>query len=247
MKHEPIVLIVDSKEIFDAMAAPLGRELGTRHLLHCDNLKAAMDVIQSDTRLDLIFADWELAGPGFIDAVRRDQENRYTPLIITSNKDTDTVIAMAMRQGATDHISKPFLEKGLLHVVRRVTHQQERRRHRRRHPEHDYPVDIERPSGDHLQLKLVDFSLECIQTQGQRKLCRELCIGDTSTIHLDIDDDQISLAARLVRVEENPDSSTSDDTVLLTFRLTEDHEQRTKKLAELLDELAAHTNPEQNR
>ncbi len=239
MKHEPIVLIVDSKEIFDAMKSPLSRELGTHRLIHCDNLQAAMEIIQSDTRLDLIFADWELAGPGFIDAVRKDPENRYTPLIITSNKDTDTVIAMAMRQGATDHISKPFLEKGLLHVVRRVTHQQERRRHRRLHPDHDYLVDIERPGAPNLQLRLMDFSLECVQTQGRKTLCRDIGIGDSCILHLHIDRYRIALDARLVRVEEDPNPEAPDDALLLTFRLTEDHEQRTRKLAELLDEYAA--------
>lgn len=239
MKHEPIVLIVDSREVFDAMAQPLGRELGTTHLIHCDNLKAAMEVIHSDVKLDLIFADWELAGPAFIDAVRKDPENRYTPLVITSSKDTDTMIAQAMRLGATDHIGKPFLEKGLINVVRQITHQRERRRHRRLHPDRDYLVDIERPDGSHLELNLVDFSLECIQTRGPRALCREMCIGDACRIHLHIDDYRLTLDARLVRVEEDPNKAASEDAVLLTFQLTESHQQRTEKLAELLDEYAA--------
>ncbi len=238
MKHEPTVLIVDSREIFDAMTGPLSRELGTTHLIHCDNLKAALDVIESDVKLDLIFADWELAGPEFIDAVRHDPENRYTPLVVMSNRESDTLIAQAIRLGANDHIGKPFLEKGLLHVVRRVTHRQERRRQRRLHPDGDYRVTVERPGRDDLVLHLVDFSLECIQTQAKRGLCRHICVGDDGRIHLDIGDYHIALDARLIRVEEDPDPTAPDDSVLLTFRLTENHEQRTEKLADLLDEYA---------
>ncbi|HEB97100.1 MAG TPA: response regulator [Sedimenticola thiotaurini] len=238
MKHEPIVLIVDSKEFFDAMVPPLSRELGTTHLIHCDNRKAAMDVIESDVKLDLIFADWELAGPEFIDAVRRDPENRYTPLVVTTGRESDTMIAQAMRLGANDHIGKPFLEKGLLNVVRRVTHRQERRRQRRLHPDREYRVQLERTDAPTLTLRLKDFSLECVQTTGRRELCRDICIGDSGRLQLEIEDYRILLDARLIRIEEDPTPDAPGDAVLLTFRLTESHEQRSTKLAELLDEYA---------
>jgi len=239
MQHEPIILILDSRDIFDAMSPILSRELGTTHLIHCDNLKAALGVIESDTRVDLILADWDLGGTEFIDAVRHDKETRYTPLIITSNHDGDSMIAMAMRQGASDHLAKPFLEKGLLNVVRRVTKMQERRRKRRLHPDHNIQLRIDLERGGSIQVQLVDFSLECCQTRGNIDLCNQFTIGDDCLIHLHIDAYRIDLAARLIRVEEDPGRDAAPGDVLFTFRFTEQHEERMEKLKQLLDEYDA--------
>ena len=57
MRREPVVLIVDTAEIFHEMAPVLERELVTTQVLHCDNRSDAMKMVESDTVIDFIFSD----------------------------------------------------------------------------------------------------------------------------------------------------------------------------------------------
>ena len=60
-------------------------------------------------------------GFGFIEAMRRDQAHRSTPiLVLTTESDTDKK-ARARQVGATGWIVKPFDPVKLVHAVRRVS------------------------------------------------------------------------------------------------------------------------------
>ena len=233
-------MILDSREIYDAMAPILKRELETTHILHCRDLESAMDIIGSETLVDMIFFDWDLAqGAGFIEAVRHGRETRHIPLVMMTHHDTHDIIAISMRHGATDYLSKPFIEKGLLSIVRRVTKNQERRRNKRLHPDSEYMLDIDLANGKRIQVRLVDFSLECFQSRGTTSLCHTIMLGDLGLAHLNIDQYSFAMDSRLIRVEEDPAEPIPTDKVLLTFRFVDKHEDRVEKLTELLDEYAS--------
>lgn len=236
MKHETVVLVVDSQEVFEHMAPIIAEELKTTHILHRDSEEGALEVLRSHQPLDMIFADWEVAGPYFIAAVRNDPETHFTPLIVMSSTDRDDVIADAMRAGASDHMAKPFLPKGLVARIRRITKNQERRRQRRVRPQDAYKVTATIDGLAPLDLAMVDIALGGCQTRAPLSLCRDVCIYQEAELAISHADEVITLAGRVMRMAKDPTSPDPGNTILLAFEFTGVDDSR-DELSDLLDHL----------
>lgn len=236
MRREPVVLIVDTEEIFHEMAPILERELVTTQVLHCDNSCDALKIIESDIVIDFIFSDWKVGGAGFIEAVRNNHAHHHTPLVMMSFVDSDEIIATAMRLGATAHMAKPFLEKGLVNKIQQLTKKQERRRLRRLHPDKHYTVDIECKNAGPIQVELVDFSVGCCLTRAPIALAGMAIVGQQGLMHLRIEQYFIDIEAVLFRIEEDTSSSTPGNSILMTFRITDQRDEQISELRELVDE-----------
>jgi len=237
MKHEPVVLIVDTKEVADEMSSVISHELSTTHIQHIDNKKDALTIIGSQARFDMIFVDWQLVGARFVDAVRQDRENGGTPVIVMSELDTDVVLATAMRHGASDYLAKPFLEKGLKSTLQRVRKLQQQQRMRRLHPDYPVVIDIDMEGGDTVQAEIYDFSLAgcCSRIDyGQRY---NIVVGERGLVHLNIGPYQIDLESCVTRTAQDSDSPGQNLMVLFSF--IDSHEERVEKLQELLNEYIA--------
>lgn len=236
MTPEINVLVVDNKEYLDHITTILNKEFHIKEIIHCDNSKDAMAVIDSDKHLGFIFADWELSGSKFIDAVRADRENHHTPLVIMAENDSDAVIGNAMRHGASTHIGKPFLEQALVTRIHRITSMQERRLMRRLHPDVAYDLNIDTGSGESATVKLVDISLHCCLTRAAIELTRELQIFETYRARMDIEGYHFEFNCQLHRIESDPNSPPPVSTVLFQFVFTELTDETSQKLAQLMDE-----------
>lgn len=233
MKHEQVILIVDSQEIFDEMMPVISSELGTNQIIHVDSLAAAESILESQIRFDIIFVDWQLAGARFVDAIRRDKKNGCTPLIVMSELDTDVVIATATRHGASGFLAKPFLTRGLLAKIRHIVAMQDRRHKLRLHPDHPIKITIGTERAGKIAGELIDISLDYCHIALDYSHRQEMIIGDSAQIQLNIDSSQIDLPSRLIRVEQNQEPDV--ETILMLYKFGDTQEVLEEKLAELLD------------
>ncbi|MCW8983158.1 MAG: response regulator, partial [Gammaproteobacteria bacterium] len=209
MRHEPVILIADSKEIFDEMMPVISKQLGTSHVIHVDSLDSAKSLIDAEIRFDIIFVDWQLVGAKFVDAIRNDKKNGCTPLVVMSDLDTDVVIATATRHGANGFLAKPFLMKGLLRKIEQVMAKQERRRNKRLCPDKTINISFDSERTGTIEGALIDFSLDYCHIRLDYSEREKMIIGDNAMVRLYIDSFKLDLESQLVRVEQ--DKKRADD------------------------------------
>jgi len=234
MKHEQVILIADSQEVFDEMMPVISKELGTDQIIHVDSLAAAESILDSQIRFDIIFVDWQLVGARFVDAIRNDKKNGCTPLIVMSELDTDVVIATATRHGASGFLAKPFLTKGLLGKINYLAKKQDRRQKRRLCPDHPIHITLDSERDGKIEGVLIDVSLDHCHIRLGYSDREKVIIGDSAMIQLTIDSSQIDLPSRLVRMEHN--SEQDAETILILYKFDDSYEVRAEKLEDLLDE-----------
>jgi DNA-binding response OmpR family regulator len=237
MRHEPVILIADSKEIFDEMVPVISEKLGTSHIMHVDSLAAAESILDSHIRFDIVFVDWQLVGARFVDAMRRDKKNGCTPLVVMSELDTDVVIATATRHGANGFLAKPFLTKKLANKIEQIVIRQERRRNKRLCPDHPLRITMDTERAGAVEGTLIDFSLDYCHISLDYSHRERMIAGDTARVQLNIDPFSLDLESRLVRVEV--DKSRIDESILVLYQFTASHEQREEMFEGLLDEYQA--------
>ncbi|NOR51343.1 MAG: response regulator [Gammaproteobacteria bacterium] len=232
MKHEPVILIADSKEVYDEIAPVVSKELETTHIIHVDSRAAAESIIDSQIEFDIIFVDWQLVGAKFVDAIRSDSKNDCTPLVVMSELDTDEVIATATRHGASAFLAKPFLAKGLMSKINHVVVKQERRRKRRFVLDSPIAITFNTEREVAIEGVLIDISLKHCHIRLDKSLKRDLIIDDGAVIHVNIDDFKIDLDSRLERVVVDKES---DEHFYVLYAFNESHGERVEKLEALLD------------
>ncbi|MDH3354532.1 MAG: response regulator [Chromatiales bacterium] len=234
MKHEPVILIFDSKEIFDEMVPVISKELSTTHILHVDNRAAAESILDSQIKFDIIFVDWQRAGTKFVDAIRSDRKNGCTPLVVMSELDTDVVIATATRHGASAFLAKPFLKKGLISKVGLVVARQDRRRKNRLCPDQPINITFNTERAGKIEGLLIDFSLDYVHICLDKSYAESMIIGDKAIIHLYIDSFKFDLESLLVRAERPREAA--EENILVLYEFSDPHEQLVEKLGGMLDE-----------
>jgi len=239
MKREEEVLVVESREMFDFMAPIIERELSTHRVVHRESREEAFAYLHSHvgSPVDLIFADWERVGPEFIQAVRAEHDTRYTPLIVLSDSDADAVVAAAARAGASDHLFKPFLDKGLVHKIRRVTQNRELRRMRRIHPTMALSVEVARDGESATSMELMDISIGGCRLRAPLSASGGLSIYDTARLALQGEAGPISLEGRLIRIAEDPDNAPHS--VRVSYAFDNLPSQTREALGDLLETLRA--------
>ncbi len=250
MKHDPLILVIDSQSVYEQMAPVLSRELHTTHVWHKETLEEALEIIKGDTWLDLIFADWGRTGTTLVDAIRSDEENHSTPLVVMTSVDSTDKVNTAVKHGASAILTKPFLEKALVNVVRKIVNSEDRRHNRRLHPDKQVDLEVTTGNGRVLNLRLNDISLTGIQfitplptkdqvcQQETISLNKHLCIGDSGLLKIKVDRFDLEMDGILCRLEMDGLNHKVPH-LLATYRFTETHEVRVNKLEALLNEYAA--------
>ncbi len=224
------VLVVDEQDVFDLAAPVLRRELECDRIIHERNLAGALARLKEHTPIELVLADWDLAGPPFISALRADPATQHIPLIVTSHHDTDEEIAACIRLGASDHLAKPFLAKGLAHKLQRLVQLRERRRLRRVHPPHPVMVTLTIPGSAPNEFALADISAAGCQLRVPRAAGEWLRIYQQASLTLE----GLHFQGELLRIAADPDIEESD--LLVAFHFHEPEAIEGERFAELLDD-----------
>lgn len=241
MRHQVRVLIVDSREVFDVMEPVVRREVHPDHITHCESHEAAMAAIKDRTKYDMIFADWVIAGKSFVEAARDSFTNHYSPIIVTTNFDDDELVGLVMRSGATGLIVKPFLEKGLVAKIRRITQSIEHRRHHRVEIKEQLTVNAEfedKSAGS----RTASMQMVNVSADGCRVKVPASCgtrIYDKAKLFFNFRDSDFSLVGHLIRLEAEPElTKTGGEYVYASFVFADVSDEMHESLNQMLDELS---------
>jgi DNA-binding response OmpR family regulator len=177
----------------------------------------------------------------FVVAVRDSFTNHYSPIIVTTNFDDDELVAQVMRSGATGLIVKPFLEKGLVAKIRRISQSIEHRRHHRVEIKEQLIVnaEIERKSSGTgtFSMQMVNISAD-----GCRVRVPVSCdaqIYDKARLGFTFRDNDFSLLGHLIRLEAEPElARTGGDYLYASFVFSEVSDEMHENLNQMLDELS---------
>lgn len=236
MKHTTTVVVVDDRATYEMMAPIIAAELDMAEVLHCDSEAAALALLHSHQPIDLIFCDWDLAGLPFVRAVREEPETHFTPVVVMSAEDRDHIIALAMRAGATDHMAKPFIRKGVINKLHRVTRKLQQRRLRRIEPQDLCHVGAT-VAGMTFELELIDISLTGCQTRIALAQTESLRIYQPAMIDIcRAEGERLQVQARIVRLAADKSPASGADSVLLGLEFT-DLQGQESDLNQLLDHL----------
>ncbi|MCF7816641.1 MAG: sigma-54 dependent transcriptional regulator [Kiritimatiellales bacterium] len=118
MNTKPVVLIVDDeKSARDGLVRALRRDY---HVLAAENAKAALEVLANQS-IDVLLSDVRMPGMDGITLMQRALANHpeLTCIILTAYGDVDLAVE-AMKQGATDFMTKPINLDKLELVLGRV-------------------------------------------------------------------------------------------------------------------------------
>jgi CheY-like chemotaxis protein len=241
MRHQIRVLIVDSRDVYDVMEPVLRREIHPDHFTHCESREDAMAAISDHTKYDMIFADWGIAGEGFVSAVRDSFNNHYSPLIVTANFDNDELVGKIMRSGASGFLVKPFLDKGLVAKIHRITQTIEHRRHHRVEMPEQVTVNAEiegQGKGEYTALmEMVNLSVDGCKVKVP--LSCETQIYDKAKLGFSFRDSDFSLVGHLIRLEaDSALARTGGDHMYATFVFSEVSDAMHENLNQMLDELS---------
>jgi len=108
MKYSKVLVIDDSSTFLKLIKDVLSKE-GVNVLL-ADNISQGLDIIKTEKPklilLDLIFK--EEHGFGLLRTLKKDKILDSTNVIVLSAQNENTVIAKAMKLGASDYLTKPI-------------------------------------------------------------------------------------------------------------------------------------------
>ncbi len=238
MKAKLVILILESKNVFDLMQPALDKTLESTQFVHCSTHQEAMQYVYSDQRADLIFADWSLAGFSFIDEVRADLENHNTPIIIMSEDVTNKKIVLnEIENKSTYFLSKPFLDKGLIKKVTKVLKHRERRRSTRIHPHKDYSISFDCNDKGNFQTQLVDISISGCLLRLPIEMTRQISIYNQCVLNIVIDEFQLEIMGELIRIGHDRLLPEEKRSVLIMMKFIDTQADHVEKLQNMIDEL----------
>ena len=108
------VLIIDDSSVMRKIVARGLRQAGFKidEVLEAGDGKKGMDVLSSDSNVDLILSDWNMPvmdGLQFVKAVRAaGADIKSIPIVMVTTEGGDSKVSAAVEAGANGHIKKPF-------------------------------------------------------------------------------------------------------------------------------------------
>ncbi len=239
MKQKPLIVVIDQKNVFEAMYGVLTREFYQPEIVHYATKEAAMEFVHSTEKADIIFVDWNIAGEAFFYKVREDIENHNTPVIIMTEGDHETIIIKALKFGITQHLTKPFLDKALIKKINQLMSFQESRRKRRLRPDKEQQVNVEFDEQGQESRTLVDLSCEGCLLRLPVARAKEAFIYHKARLGFNINSYQFHLDAEVSRIGHDYPMTEEHDSVLMMLNFTESNEESLLQLNDMLDDLQA--------
>ena len=118
MRKKQILVVEDNELNREILCGILSEEY---RVLEAENGLAALDMLRKNADdISLILLDIMMPvmdGYAFLDTIRADRSLSLTPVIVTTQSDTDSDEISALDHGATDFVSKPYNPQVILHRV----------------------------------------------------------------------------------------------------------------------------------
>ncbi|MBF0470935.1 MAG: response regulator [Gammaproteobacteria bacterium] len=237
MRKHPVVLVVDTKEVFDFMKPTLKEKLPGSKLVHIHSHDEAVAFVRSDKMADIIFLDWKMSGSSLIDAVRADLENHNTPLVIMTEATQIGPIRDYFHHHDLYFLNKPFIRIGVSKAIDRVLDSMERRRMERLHPDKEYEITVCFSEECTTTFQLVDISAEGCLLRGSTEYCQQINIYHQAQLTIDIEQYHVVLKGEVKRMCQDVPVPEDKSTMMVMIDFTDTQESHQQKLLELIDDM----------
>ena len=115
----PTLLVIDDS-ITERQTLSMIMQKAGHHVIQASDGQDALEQLQQGLKVDLIVCDLEMPrmnGLEFIGATRQNPEFSNIPVIVLTSRTRDKYQRIAMELGASDYLTKPYLDQDLLGAV----------------------------------------------------------------------------------------------------------------------------------
>ncbi|MDH3354961.1 MAG: response regulator [Chromatiales bacterium] len=233
MRHEPCVIILDDEWSYDFVEAVLNDMLGRCDLHHFTEVDEAIDYIESVSRIDLVLTGWEVGGELLLEKLRSHRHYQTTPVIVMPEKQSDAMLAAAVRANANDILPKPFTKLQLHDKLDSFVMRINRRRKERVKPDRQMLVHVPVRGVYVFKLELVDISMVGCNVRAPFKLSGMVNIYDNVHLTIAYESDHLKIQAQLIRLDYDPFES-DERHIMIAFRFLEVDEESTERLEQMI-------------
>jgi len=234
------VVINNSASMRDYVSNLLQEQLGVGVVLEADCADDAVHLISTNRNLGLgcVFNDLETPGmdvKNFLAFLRSTRETAYVPCMLLTEKAQKVAETIALRDGFTDYLSKPFTPELFVEKVSRIWSGSERRRARRVEPCAFCEMNLGFDNIHMHQVELLNISMTGCLVRVPALMKPSGHIYDTGAMELNLDEGEVAkLYGQVVRVEVDYDWRDSDS-MLVALNFTELDEENREKLSDYIE------------
>ncbi|MDH5435422.1 MAG: response regulator [Gammaproteobacteria bacterium] len=239
MDHPAITaLVVDDSTSFRQYLSNILRvELGFDSIIEATSADEAVELIDSNKHnIGWIFSDWEMpgmTGGELLSHVRARSDMINVPFIMLTDREDMQARSIAMQEGVTDFITKPFETEDLVSKVLRLLGMMEIRRSPRFHLDARCRLDIGFDDFQQYAADLINISQNGCLIRTSRFYADTAHVLDIGTIYIQpvSGGDEIVTNIEIVRIERD---NKVKDHVLVALDFQETDELNFKRLDKLI-------------
>lgn len=123
LKSQPILIVEDSEDDFDATMRALRKANLHNDIKHAYSGQEALDMLQEGLRPGLILLDLNmpgLDGRKTLAIIKQEEHLRKIPVVILTTSDDERDIADCYEHGANTYVQKPVNLDGLFAAIKRM-------------------------------------------------------------------------------------------------------------------------------
>jgi len=166
----------------------LHQELGFNEIHEAGDADDAFRVLKSGCAIDWIFSSLEMPGLlspfDLLKSIRSASNSAHTRFVLMSSDNESSIRKIAIREGATDYLCKPFVPSQLVNMVHRLKGLTERRSAERFKVSLPCEIDMGFDSFHHYGAELADISMAGCRMKTSQVKPGSGHVGDYATVTL---------------------------------------------------------------
>lgn len=122
MNESKTIMIVDDNESMRILIRDILENEGYKNVVEAENGVSACKILK-ERKIDLILSDWNMPGMTGLELLKKVRSNKrtaQTTFIMVSVEGLDGYVDKALKEGASDFVTKPFKVDDLLLSVNRL-------------------------------------------------------------------------------------------------------------------------------
>ena len=124
------VIVADDSRVMRSIIEKVVQSIG-HEVIQASNGKEVLDLLDREgAKIDLILLDWNMpvmSGFEALSRIRKSASHRTIPVLMVSTESEETKKKMALNEGASGYLSKPFTSEELAAEIRKVSQRSGRR------------------------------------------------------------------------------------------------------------------------
>jgi CheY-like chemotaxis protein len=216
---ESVALVVDdSPSVRHYVHVILWHDLKFDRILEAGNANDALRSLETEHTVNWIFSDWEMPGMSahdFLCRVRSHPDKAGVPFLMLTARGEPEAKRLAIREGVSDYLSKPFTPEDLVRKVLRIAGLKERRSAQRVTPYKFCEIDIGFDPYQTFGADLVNVSMTGCLARTSRFNPGTGHVNDVGTLTLWLDENTpLRLNGRIARVVVDEHADPRKDSLI---------------------------------